>query len=114
MKVRVLVGLMSPILTALILTECKLTGSETVVVAPPAVIAKVGTDATSVVAGASFSALIRVRVSDSSAFPVFGVTVAFAVTSGGGSVTPTEVVTDVNGQAAAKFITGTTVGTNTA
>jgi len=114
MKARVLAGLMLPVLTPLILTACHLTGSSEVIVAPPAVIAKFGTDPTSVVAGASFSDSIRVRVTDSSAFPVFGVTVAFAVTAGGGSVTPTEVITDVNGQAAAKFITGPTAGVNTA
>jgi hypothetical protein len=114
MKLRVLVGLMSPVVTPLILTACHLVGSSEVIVAPPAVIAKVGTDPASVVAGASFSDSIRVRVTDSSNFPVLGLTVEFAVTAGGGSVTPTEVITDVNGQAAAKFITGTTAGTNTA
>jgi hypothetical protein len=114
MKLRVLMGLISTALTPLILTGCHLSGSSEVIVAPPAVIAKVGVDPTSVVAGASFSDSIRVRVTDASAFPVFGVTVAFAVTAGGGSVTPTEVITDVNGQAAAKFITGTTAGVNTA
>src|ERR1700719_184037 len=114
MKVRVLVSLMSPVLTALILTECKLSGSDTVTLEAPAVITKVGTDPTNVVAGASFSDSIRVRVTDASNFPAFGVSVAFAVTAGGGSVTPTTVITDGNGAAATKFITGTAVGTNTA
>ena len=114
MKVRVLVGLMSPVLTALIPMACNLAGSATVTVAAPANISKVGTDPTSVAAGASFSDSIRVRVTDASSFPVYGVTVAFAVVAGDGSVTPAEVITDVNGQAAAKFITGATVGTNTA
>jgi hypothetical protein len=114
MKVRILVGLMSPVLAALILTACHLSGSSEVIVAAPASITKVGTDPTSVAAGASFSDSIRVRVIDVTNNPAFGFTVAFAVTAGDGSVTPTEVITDVNGQAAAKFITGTTVGTNTA
>ena len=76
--------------------------------------AKIGTDPTSVVAGASFSDSIRVQVTDGSSNPKSGVSVAFAVTAGGGSVTPATVITDANGKAAAKFITGTTVGTNTA
>ncbi|HVT39092.1 MAG TPA: Ig-like domain-containing protein [Gemmatimonadaceae bacterium] len=77
-------------------------------------IVKIGTDPTSVVAGASFADSVRVRVTDGSGNPKSGVSVAFAVTAGGGSVTPATVSTDANGKAAAKFITGTTVGTNTA
>src|ERR1700680_1357542 len=36
-----------------------------------------------------------------------------SVIAGGGSVTPATVIADANGSAAAKFITGTTPGTNT-
>ncbi|HEX9128783.1 MAG TPA: invasin domain 3-containing protein, partial [Gemmatimonadaceae bacterium] len=114
MKARLLVGLMSPVLTTLILTACSLSGSDTVTLPAPAVITKVGIDPTNVVAGASFSDSIRVKVTDASNFPAYGVSVAFAVTAGDGSVTPRTVITDGNGAAAAKFITGTTVGTNTA
>jgi len=114
MKVRILVGPLSPVLTALILTACNLAGSDTITVAAPAIMTKVGTDPTSVAAGASFSDSIRVRVTDASNFPAYLVSVAFAITAGDGSVAPATVITDINGMAAAKFITGTTVGTNTA
>ncbi len=84
------------------------------VAGPAARIVKVGADPASVGAGGSFSDSIRVQVTDNSNNPTSGVSVSFAVTAGGGTVTPTAVVTDVNGKAAAKFITGTTIGLNAA
>src|SRR5450756_862168 len=111
MKVRVLVSLVSAVLAPLILTACQgggSTGTNT------SILTKIGTDPASVVAGASFSDSIRVQVIDGSSNPKSGVSVAFAVTAGGGTVTPATVITDANGKAAAKFMTGTTVGTNTA
>jgi hypothetical protein len=108
------VPILAALLAALILTGCNLSGSDTVTISAPASMTKVGIDPTSVVAGGSFSDSIRVRVIDASNFPAYGVSVAFAVTAGDGSVAPASVITDANGMAAAKFITGTTVGTNTA
>jgi hypothetical protein len=111
MKVRVLVSLVSAVLAPLILTACQgggSTGNNT------SILTKIGTDPASVVAGASFSDSIRVQVIDGSSNPKSGVSVAFAVTAGGGTVTPATVITDANGKGAAKFMTGTTMGTNTA
>ena len=74
---------------------------------------KVGSDPASVVAGGSFLDSIRVRVTDGTNKPASGASVSFDVIAGGGSVTPATVIADANGSAAAKFITGTTPGTNT-
>src|SRR5450830_1046693 len=116
MKARVLVGLISAVLAPLITTACSSSSGDSTGtnLTAAATVTKLGTDPTSVVAGSSFSDSIRVQVSDGSSNPKSGVSVAFAVTAGGGSVTPATVMTDANGKAAAKFITGTTVGTNTA
>src|SRR5438876_3458348 len=111
MKVRVLVGLISAVLTPLLLTACH---SDSTGTNFTAAVTKLGTDPTSVIAGTSFSDSIRVLVTDGSNHPKSGVGVVFAVTAGGGSVTPAAVITDGNGKAASKFITGTTVGANTA
>lgn len=114
MKVRVLLGLISAILTPLLLTACSSSDSTGTNTTAAASVTKLGIDPTSVVAGSSFSDSIRVQVTDGSSNPKSGVSVAFAVTAGGGSVTPATVMTDASGKAATKFITGTTVGTNTA
>src|SRR5438876_160343 len=111
MKVRVLVGLISAVLTPLLLTACH---SDSTGTNFTAAVTKLGTDPTSVIVGTSFSDSIRVQVTDAANHPKSGVGVAFAVTAGGGSVTPAAVITDGNGKAASKFITGTTVGANTA
>src|SRR5438445_436858 len=113
MKVRVLVRLISAVLAPLILTACHSDSTGPGITAAAAV-TKLGTDPTSVIAGTSFSDSIRVLVTDAANHPKSGVGVGFAVTAGGGSVTPAAVITDGNGKAASKFITGTTVGANTA
>ncbi|HEY9227921.1 MAG TPA: invasin domain 3-containing protein, partial [Gemmatimonadaceae bacterium] len=64
-------------------------------------------------AGATVSDSIRVRVADVDGNVKGGVSVAFAVTAGGGAVSPGVVTTDAQGRAAARFTTGTTVGVNT-
>lgn len=102
------------VLLALGLSACGGGDSTGTSVTPAATVTKLGADPTSVVAGASFSDSIRVQVTDAASNPKSGVSVGFAVTAGGGSVTPAIVVTDASGKAAAKFITGTTVGMNTA
>jgi hypothetical protein len=56
---------------------------------------------------------IRVRVTDASGAPKAGVAVTFTVTAGGGSLASNVVTTDVQGRAAARFTSGTTVGVNT-
>ena len=66
------------------------------------------------VAGAVVGDSIRVRVVEAgSTTPRGGVSVAFAVSAGGGTVSPGIATTDADGRAAAKFTTGTTVGVNT-
>src|SRR6266403_711664 len=99
-------------LAASILTACG-GGDSTGTNVAPAFMSKVGTDPAYVIAGASFSDSVRVNVTDASNKPASGASVSFDVLVGGGSVTPTTVITDANGNAAAKFITGATPGTNT-
>ncbi|WP_013334325.1 N,N-dimethylformamidase beta subunit family domain-containing protein [Gloeothece verrucosa] len=50
-------------------------------------------------AGSVLSAPLVVQIKDGAGTPLSGVTVNFAVTSGGGSVSPTSAVTDINGLA---------------
>lgn len=63
--------------------------------------------------GSVLPAPLVVRVQDASSNPIAGVTVIFAVTSGGGSVAPLSVVTGVDGQASATATLGTIAGSNT-
>jgi hypothetical protein len=65
------------------------------------------------VAGSPVGDSVRVRVVDANGAPHGGVTVTFAVTAGGGSVSPTVVQTNAQGFAATRFITGSSVGVNT-
>ena len=99
-------------LAASILTACG-GGDSTGTNVAPAFMSKVGSDPAYVIAGASFSDSVRVNVTDASNKPASGASVSFDVLVGGGSVTPTTVIADANGNAAAKFITGATPGTNT-
>src|SRR5205823_14886659 len=54
-----------------------------------------------------------VSAADTNGNPVAGVTVAFAVTSGGGSLSATSVMTNLTGQAPTMLTVGATAGTNT-
>ena len=65
------------------------------------------------VAGAPTGDSIRVRVTEVGGGARSGISVSFAVTAGGGSVSPAIATTDADGRAAAKFTTGTTLGVNT-
>lgn len=66
------------------------------------------------VVGAALASLPSVRVRDAAGNPVAGVSVAFAVASGGGNVTGATPVTDANGVATVGGWTlGTLAGTNT-
>ena len=65
-------------------------------------------------AGSALPNPLIVKVTNSAGNPQAGVTVNFAVTSGGGSVSPTSAVTGTNGQASTVLTLGTTAGrTNT-
>lgn len=78
-----------------------------VAAAPAANIALLGGDGQSAPAGGTLTDSIRVRVTDSFGFPVPAVQVTFAVTQGGGSITPVTGNTDADG----RFATAWTVGT---
>jgi subtilisin family serine protease len=63
---------------------------------------------------AALPTLLTVRASDDQDAPVSGVRVSFAVTSGGGSVSPVEVRTDAQGLARSQWTLGPTAGAQTA
>jgi hypothetical protein len=70
-------------------------------------------DATrSVLAGSAIDGGLKVRVRDAANQPLAGVTVAFTVTGGNGTVSPRLVVTDAAGEATTTWTAGTIVGTN--
>jgi hypothetical protein len=83
-----------------------LTFSATGVAAAAATITKVSTDPVSPIAGTNIDS-IAVKIADQFGNAVSGKTVTFAVTSGGGSVSPTSVTTGANGLAAARWTVGT-------
>jgi N,N-dimethylformamidase beta subunit-like, C-terminal/Domain of unknown function (DUF4082)/Bacterial Ig-like domain (group 1)/Bacterial Ig domain len=56
---------------------------------------------------------LLVVVRDATASPVSGTTVTFGVTAGGGSLSTTSAVSDVNGQASTLLTLGAAAGTNT-
>ena len=62
-------------------------------------------------AGAELAERLRVRVLDQFGDPVQGVTVTFAVVSGGGAVFPQTTTTDDDGVASTEWILGGTLGT---
>ena len=70
---------------------------------------KVGGDPVRPPAGGNVDSIV-VRATDQFGNVVAGVSVSFAVTAGGGSVTPATVTTGANGQAAARWIIGATAG----
>jgi hypothetical protein len=74
----------------------------------------VGPAPSSIAAGSPVGDSIRVRVVDGGSNPKAGISVSFAVTAGGGTVSPSTVVTDAQGRAAARFVTDAKVGVNTA
>ena len=81
--------------------------SATSAAGPAQGIVKVGPDPEVVFAGASFLDSVRVQVTDAYGNPKSGATVAFAVTAGGGTISPGTTTTDAGGRAAAKFVLGT-------
>jgi len=64
--------------------------------------------------GAQLPAALTVRVTDSAGRAVGGVTVAWAVTAGGGTVNPTSSSTDGAGNASTRWTLGTAAGSNRA
>ena len=64
-------------------------------------------------AGSTLPNPLVVRVADGGGDPIAGVTVGFAVSAGGGSVSPASATTAANGQAAAGWTLGSVVGPQT-
>jgi hypothetical protein len=73
--------------------------------AAPATITKLSAEPSSPPAGSNVDSIV-VRIADQYGNPVGGASVTFAVTGGGGSVSPATVVTGANGLAAARWILG--------
>jgi len=73
-------------------------------------ITKVSGDNQSGTVGTALANLLVVQVRDSAGNPRSGVTVNFAVTGGGGAVSPTSAVTNASGQASTTLTLGATSG----
>ncbi|MCC5637261.1 DUF4082 domain-containing protein [Nostoc sp. CHAB 5844] len=73
-------------------------------------ITKVGGDNQTGTAGTALPNPLVVKIKDGSGNPQSGVTVNFAVTSGGGSVSPTSAVTNASGQASTVLTLGAASG----
>jgi hypothetical protein len=82
--------------------------------APTFSVLSVGSLPLTTAAGSPVGDSIRVRVVDGSGNPKAGMSVSFAVTAGGGSVSPSTALTDAQGRAASSFVTAPKVGLNTA
>ena len=85
----------------------------TTVAGPPSKISASAGTGQSATVGTAVATSPAVLVTDANNNPVSGTTVTFAVTGGGGSVTPASVTTNASGIAAAGWTLGTTAGTNT-
>ncbi len=85
----------------------------TVAAGVEASVTRTSPDVSGVSAGNAAGDSIRVVVKDSFGNARPGATVVFAVTAGGGRVSPETVQTDANGVAATLFTTGAVAGTNT-
>jgi len=62
--------------------------------------------------GTQLASAFVVKVTDANGNAVSGVTVVFAVTAGGGTLSATSVATDASGQASTKLTLGTVAGSN--
>ena len=99
------VGATSPGLTAVSFTANGLA-------APPSAIALLSGDQQSGVAGAALAQPLVVVVRDAAGAPVQGFTVAFAVATGGGSLSASSVATNAQGQAGVTLTLGKAAGPN--
>lgn len=80
---------------------------------PAAAISIVSGSGQSAVVGSALPAPFSVRVADAWDNPVAGVTVTFAVTAGGGSLSASTVVTNAEGLAESRLTLGAAAGANT-
>ncbi len=96
------------------LTGSPLTFTATATTGTPANVTIIAGDGQSATVGTAVATAPKVRVTDANGNPVPGVTVAYAVVTGGGSVTGASPTTDAQGKAAVgSWTLGTTVGSNT-
>jgi sugar lactone lactonase YvrE len=86
----------------------------TTTAALPATLTIVSGNGQSGPAGMALSNLLAVKVTNSSGNPIAGVMVTFAVTVGGGTLSPASATSDVNGIAQAGWTLGSAPGANTA
>ncbi len=77
----------------------------------PATISITAGNGQSAVAGTELPVALAVLVADGSSRPMSGVTVRWAVTSGGGTVAPASSTTDAAGHATTGWTLGTALGT---
>lgn len=84
------------------------------VAGPPVALERAGVENQLAVAGTVAASPLKARVFDAFHNPVAGVSVAFSVTSGGGTVSPSNPVTDGTGSVSAVWTLGTTEGVQTA
>ena len=87
-----------------------LTFTATGIAGAPATITKISTDPVSPAPGSNVDSIV-VKIADQFGNAVAGAAVTFAVTSGGGTVSPPTVTTGANGQAAARWTLGTSPNT---
>jgi len=80
------------------------------VTAPPSSLTKTGGDGQSGIVGTRLPQVLAVRVNGSDGQPVPGASVAFTVTTGGGSVDSATATTDAQGIARTGAVLGTSVG----
>ena len=78
----------------------------------PASIAIAGGNSQTGVAGTTLPTALAVTVTSASGRAVVGATVTWAVTAGGGTVTPTSATTDTSGAATTRWTLGTALGAN--
>lgn len=80
----------------------------------PASITPLSTDTLRGVVGGTASLPLRVIVKNAAGEPLDTIPVTYAVTSGGGTISPTTIRTDATGEASATWTLGSTVGLQTA
>ncbi len=89
------------------------TASGGATVGPAADLVLVSGNSQSGTVGQALANPLVVKVTDANGNPVSGTTVTFAVTAGGGSVSPTSATTNSSGQATTALTLGSSAGTNT-
>jgi len=79
----------------------------------PTTVTIVSGDQQTATAGAALAAPFVVNIDDQNGNPMSGVTVTWAITSGGGSLSATSSVSDSNGEAQVTYTAGPDAGTGT-